>query len=175
MATGNRGQKRKGSKRPRLKYFFLDKQLHVKVVINRAKDTIVAWNYPEGKKKVYSYSWVLAKHERAWRTSEVIQMVGRGRMTIEKAMVNGDIERPQHTYSLDENRNMHMYMWHEDDIMALHEFLSTIHQGRPRADGLTVSWNLPTPRELRAMIRGESILYVKEGDEYVPSWRATNL
>lgn len=161
------------TKRPVLPtYFFLNEQLHRKLHINRGRDLLTAWNYPEGKKVLTSYSTTIHRHKKAFTTTEVCKMVNRGRLTLELAMKHGMIERPQHTYGLDENKNFYQYMWRESDIMDLLEYLSSVHRGRPRNDGEITTHSLPTPRELRAMINDENILYVKEGDTYVPTWRA---
>lgn len=172
MAEQKRSKTGKGPKRPRLRYFFLNGQLHKKLTINRGKDMIVTWNYPEGKRMSYVYSDVLRRYQKAFTTPEVCQMLDRNRMTIDRALKAGMIEYPQYTYTLDENRRKFKYMWREEDIMALLDYLSTVHRGRPRLDGEITPQALPTPRELRAMINDESILYVKHGDTFIPSWRA---
>lgn len=175
MADQTGKQNRQGKKRPRLNYFFLNDELHKKLLINRGKDLLVAWNYPGHKKVAYDYSTTLRRMERAFSTREVVEMVNRKHYTIELAIKHGMIEAPQHTYGLDENKNFYQYRWREKDIMGLLDYLSTVHQGRPRSDGMVTSLGLPTPRELRAMIHGEAILYVKQGDTFVPSWRAKEL
>ena len=88
---------------------------------------------------------------------------------------NGDIRRPQASYSLDENRNEHAYFWSEKDIMDLHAYLSSVHFGRPRKDGLVTPKDMPTASELRAMIRQGTVLYVKVGEQFVPTWRADTI
>ena len=161
------------TKRPALPtYFFLNEQLHRRLRVSRGTDKLVAWNYPECKKVITAYSAALLRHEKAFSTTQVCEMVNRGRLTIEHAMRDGMIERPQHTYGLDENKNFYQYMWREKDIMDLLAFLGTVHRGRPRKDGEITVNDIPTPRELRAMIRDEAVLHVKEGDTFVPTWRA---
>lgn len=168
-------QKGSGSNRrrkPRIRYFFLNGKLHKKLHIDRGKDVITAWSYPEEKRVGYTYSDVIRRHEKAWTTKEVAAMIGRGRITIEKAVVLGNVERPQHTYGL-ESKKIFQYMWSEQDIMNLHDYLSTVHRGRPRKDGLVSPQAMPTKRELRAMVRQNQILYVKDADgEFRPTWQA---
>lgn len=172
MAKQARGKNGQTAKRSRLNYFFLNDTLHKKLFINRGKDLLTAWNYPEAKKVMYTYSDVLNRHQTAFTTTQVSGMVNRKRMTIELAIKHGMIARPQNTYGLDENRNFYQYMWREKDIMDLLDYLATVHRGRPRKDGGISIKDLPTPRELRAMINNDQILYVKSGDTFVPSWRA---
>lgn len=155
-----------------LRYFFYRGDLHKKIHINRAADVITAWNYPKAQLVKYVYSDVKKSGEKAFSSTQVQKMVNRGRLTIERAISDGMIHRPQNTYGLDENRNFYAYYWSEKDIMALHDYLKTVHRGRPRKDGLVTPSNLPTAAELRAMIRQGTVFYVKQGDEFVPTWKA---
>lgn len=103
-------------------------------------------------------------------------MVNRKRLVIDNALRDGMIERPYKSYSMDENRTPRAYQWREKDIMGLLDYLSSVHRGRPRKDGMVIPAFLPTPRELRAMIHesGET-LWVKQGDQFVPTWRAKDM
>lgn len=172
MADNNGSKNGPSKKRSRLRYFYLNGQLHKKLTINRGKDLIVTWNYPEVKRVSYTYSDVLRRYKRAFTTKEVCSLVNRSRQTVDTVMRSGMIEFPQHTYGLDEHRRIYQYLWSEEDIMGLLEYLATVHRGRPRHDGEITPQALPTPRELRAMINDESILYIKQGDQFIPSWRA---
>lgn len=173
MAT-TAGATKNGSRRPRkINYFYLNKNLHRRLHINRGADTITTWCYPLHKRVAYTYSDVKRRMEPAYTTKEVGQMLNRGRLTLEHAILNGDIEEPQFTYGLNEHKKKFKYMWHEDNIMEAHAFLSTVHKGRPRKDGLVTPYRLPTARELRAMIRQQEILYVKDDNgEFRPVWQA---
>lgn len=166
------------NKRPKtkpLRYFFYRGDLHKKIHINRPNDTIVAWNYPKGKVERYVYSDVRKNGGQAFYTGEVAKMVNRHPITLRRAMEDGMIREPQQSYGLDEERNPYAYFWSEKDIMELHDYLKTVHYGRPRKDGLTAPLNLPTAAELRAMIRQGTVFYVKEGDKFVPTWKAESI
>ena len=173
-SKGNRSNKR-------LNYFFLNGDLHKKIHINRGADLITAWNYPEHKRVGYSYSQVKKNAERGFKTTEAAKMLRRTRLTLEHAIINGDINAPQKTYGIasfdgvPSKGKPYQYIWSEENIMEMHSFLCTVHKGRPRTDGLVTSWNLPTAREVRAMIRQEVVLYVKnDSGEFVPTWEADN-
>lgn len=159
-------------------YFFLDVQnkgplLHRWLHINRSADTIEAWCYPLAKRVAYTYSDVLKQKDPAFTTVETGKMLNRGHLALERAILSGSITRPQFTYGLDENQNMFKYMWHETNILEAHAYFSTVHFGRPRNDGRVNPKPMPNQRELRAMIRGEQVLYVKQADgTFVPTWRA---
>ena len=160
------------SKRGPIRYFFLNDLLHKKLHINRGLDTITTWCYPLHKRVAYTYTDVKRNMAPAFTTVEAAKMLNRGRETLERAILNGDIEAPQFTYGIDEKKNKFKYMWNEQNIVEAHAFLSTQHQGRARNDGMITPKKLPTLRELRAIIRQKEILYVRVGDEFRPVWDA---
>lgn len=171
------GTRTRRKSRP-LNYFYLDVAdkgllLHKKLHINRAADTITTWCYPLHQRVAYSYSYVLRNKKPAFSTVQVAKMLNRGRLAVERAILAGNIEAPQKTYGINERKNSFAYYWSENDVMAAHEFFSTVHQGRPRKDGLITAREMPNARELRAMMRDEDILYVRQEDgTFVPTWRA---
>lgn len=88
-------------------------------------------------------------------------MVNRKREALETYISNGDIEKPAMTHTLDGTFRPVKYMWQESDVLALHDFLVTIHYGRPRKDGLVTPKATPTKAELRAMMRHDLVYYVE--------------
>ena len=163
------------TKRPTLKYFFINDQLHRKLEINRGKDLLTAWNFPEGKKVSFSYTDVLKRYEKAFTTKEVGAMINRTPTSIKNAIGCGMLRVPQYTYDItDPDKRLFQYMWSEKDILETLDYFSEVHRGRPRKDGgQTAAANLPTPREVRAMIHEEGeTLYIQSGDTFIPTWRA---
>lgn len=179
MATGKRAPshlgllmvKEKKAYRP-LRYFYLNGELHRSLKITRAADTIKTYNFAKGQTQTYVYSDVRKMHHKAFTTTEVAAMVNRSWRRIMGFIADGEIRAPQHVYVPDNPDRVVKYMWSEKDIMDLHAYLLTIHRGRPRKDGEITPGRTPTATELRAMIRQEAILYVKRGDEFIPTWRA---
>ena len=163
------------SKKKPLRYFYLNGQLHKKLQINRAKDTIVTWCYPLGKRVAYTYSDVRRKKEPAFTTKEVAAMMNRKPLTIDRAIERGDIEPPQFVYPFHNPEWIVGYRWSPEDVMKVHEYFSNVHFGRPRKDGMITSYRMPTAREVRAMIRQEAILYTQdENGEFIPTWKAND-
>lgn len=178
MADSSGNKKRKTKKRPVLDHtFYLDGNLHRKLHVNRPKDIIKTWNYPAGKIMVYTYSDVLKRHEKAFPPKRVKEMIGRASHShvLSRAINEGHITPPQFSYSLDEKRRLRSYFWNEQNIIDLVEWLSTVHRGRPRLDGEITPQKMPTIREIKAMIHDEQVMYVKQGDTFVPTWRAKNI
>lgn len=168
-------RKPKKVKRRKLRYFFLNGKLHKSLHINRSSDTITAWCYPDHCRVAYTYSDVLRRKETAFTTIQVAKMLNRSRLTVERAILRGDIEEPQSTYGLTEVQKKFQYLWCEKDIIDAHAYFQTVHRGRPRKDGLVTPVRMPSPRELRALIRQEEIMYVKRGDEFVPTFAADDM
>lgn len=164
-------QQKKTPAKP-LRYFFFHGDLHKKIYTDRGSDLITCWNYPKGKVMQYVYSDVLKNGGQAFTTKQVMKMLRRGRTTIEMGIVEGKIPSPQMQYSM-EKRHGHAWYWSEDGVMAAHEYLKTVHIGRPRKDGLINSGNLPSAREVRAMMNHGTVFYVQdESGNFVPTWDA---
>lgn len=175
MATPKRSRARNSRFKGRLRYFYLDGDLHRSLHANIGADHLTAWNYPQHKMVGLSYRDVRRNAGRAFTTKEVSELVRRNRQTIENTIINGDIEAPQKTYALGDHQKgkEYKYMWSEQDVINLHQFLCTVHYGRPRNDGMITPYNLPSLRELRAMMRQEVVLYMKNEDgKFVPTWEA---
>ena len=133
---------------------------------------MMTWCYPLKKRVTYGYSAARRMMEKAFTTNEVAKMLNHTRHNLEMQIVRGNIEPPQFTYGLNENMRKFKYMWDEKHIMDAHAYYLTVHIGRTRKDGLITPKKMPTARELRAIIRQEEVLYVKDGDEFKPTWRA---
>lgn len=165
-----RSQKKKS---PKLRYFFYKGDLCKKQHISRANDIITAWNYTKGRFEKYVYSDVRRNGEKAYSTREVLDLLNRkDKEFITIAIRDGAINEPARSYGIDENRNTYGFYWTEKEILDFHEYLKTVHRGRPRKDGGINTGNLPTTAELRAKMRSGTVFYVKVGDEFVPTWQA---
>lgn len=163
------GDKKKAVK---VNFFYLNGNLMKRVHIDLSKDIITVYNFTTHRRESYNYSDVKIRRGVALTTSQVTKLINRKRLALELAILDGHIERPQFTYSFKDKRKVGRYMWSEEDVMAAHDYFSSLHFGRPRKDGLTAPYPIPTKREIRAMLRNETILYIKQGDEFVPTWQA---
>ena len=153
-------------------HWFLDGELHQLLRIHRGKDLLVAWNFPQHKKVSLNYTYVQRHKQKAFTTKEAAAMVNRTRESVQLAVQRGDIPEPPHSYSLNTGRKKE-HWWNEEALLGLLDYFASVHRGRPRRDGESTAWNLPTPRELRGLIHDEDVLYVKNKDgQFVPTWRA---
>ena len=166
--------KKKKPKAKPLRYFFYNDELHRRIHISRGDDLITAWNYPQGKTMKYVYSLVKRDGKPAFKTSDVANFLGRSIDNVMKHVREGNVRQPSIMYTMP-NRKFYCYYWSEQDIMDLHAFLKTVHIGRPRADGRVSTGVLPTATELRSMIRQGTVMYVKVGEEFVPTFQADGI
>lgn len=173
MATQGRTSTRK-RRRPnrRIRYFYLNDRLYKVLRVIRAEDFVEAWDYADEKSVGFIWSDVKKRMERAMPMSEVSALIGRHRVQIENYILDGMIKAPQKTYSLDANKNPGKYMFSEKDVLALHDYLLTVHVGRPRKDGRITPRSMPSKPELRAAMKHNIVTYVKTGEnEYSPAWK----
>lgn len=161
-------------KKPNIRYFFLNKEHHRVLRISRAEDLITAWNYAQGKRCTYVWSLVQKEMQRAFTVSQAGKIFHRDRLVINEYIRDGRIKKPAQTYPI----GMHTekpgkYLLSEDDMRELHDYLLTVHRGRPRKDGqITHQSNLISRAELEALMREDKVLYTKDNNgEFVPVWK----
>jgi len=172
MDNKKRASTRKRRSNKRITYFFLNGDLHKVLRVVRASDYVEAWNYPQGKRMAYAWSDVRKRMERALTLQEVSNLIGRHRVQVEIYILKGYIKTPQRVYTLDGDRKPGKYMFSESNVMDLHDYLLTVHIGRPRKDGKITPSQMPTKAELRAMMRHDTVTYVKNADgEFTPVWK----
>lgn len=165
-------KKRKKPLRNKGFYFYLGGILHRHIHINQAADLITAWNFEEHKRTAYSWSETRRKMRPAYRTGAVVEMLNRSRISLENAILRGDIRKPARPYSLDEERRVGRFCWSDTDIMEARDFFATQHHGFPRKDGLITPKPIPTRIELRAMMEQGTMTYMKTSDgEFVPMFK----
>jgi len=156
------------SKRQRVRkkfvYFFLNDKIHKVLTRSRAKDELVAWCYPDGKRVLYSLALVEKTMKNAYSTAEVAQILNRHKITIEDYIIDGKIKTPQIVYPIgNPESTWYKFMFSESDVMDVHQFILDA--------GYTNT--LPSKAELQAILKHNLILYTKtEEGNFVPVWKA---
>lgn len=159
----------------RIRYFYVkvDNTLHLHRVlhVNRSQDLVWAWDFTEDKRVMYVWSDVRKNMQNAYTITEVANILGLHRMTIDKYIREEFIPAPQRSYSL-EYKTPGKFLFSEDDVINLHIALQGVHRGRPRKDGLITSNVHMTGAELRTLVQQGQVLYTTdESGEYVPIWK----
>ena len=116
------GRKTRGNATTQLRHFYLNGKLHKVLRRSRAEDLLIAWDYQLGKRVAYSLTDVNKNKQHAYSTSEVVKIIGKHADTIKLHLYKGNIEYPQQTNTIDEERRPGKYYWSEDGIRKLHEF-----------------------------------------------------
>ena len=156
------------------KFFFLNDELHKVLHVDRPLDTVEAWNYTLDKRVVYVWSRVKRDWGVAYRTSEVAKIVDRHVVTIKQYILAKMIPEPPRSYVIGSDPKRYgWHRWADKNIIQLHDLMLSLHTGRPRKDEkVTPMWRTKTRKELLALLRDETIVYVKtEKGEFVPAWK----
>jgi len=150
--------------RKRLQYFFLNGKVHKAIKYSRARDEMIAWCYPDGKKVLYSYNLVERNMENAYSVKDAGVLLNRHKVTIEEYILQGKIKAPQKVYPISNpDSKWFKFMFSESDILDIHQFI--LDQGYIR--------DLPSRTELQAILKHNLILYTKTNDgRFVPVWKA---
>ena len=145
-------------------YFFLNGKIHKVLKRSRARDELIAWSYPDGKRMLYSYSQVEKNMQHAYSTKEAASLLNKHKVTLEEYILQGKIKQPQRVYPIgNPNSTWNKYMLSESDILDIHQFI--IDTG--------YSKNTPSKAELQALLKHNMILYTKSSEgNFVPVWKA---
>lgn len=155
-----------------LRYFFLNNDLHKTLIVNRPEDLLIAWNYPKGERVAYVLTDSRSRMQRAYSFKDVAKIFDRYPDSIKRYVREGAIRTPQRTYTIDNPEKLGRYFFSEDDIRDIHDYMITVSLGRPRRDGIKNPTRAPSKKELEAIIRNDTILYVKGDDgNFLPVWK----
>lgn len=174
MPTKDGSRTSKRSNRNRVRYFYLNGKLHKVLRIIRPADLMECWSFQDRKTVTYIWSDARKKMTSAFPLAQVAKMLGRNRVTLELFITNEIIPTPQRIYTLDGTFRPGKYLLSEDDVMGLHDYLLTVHTGRPRKDGRITPRPMPSKAELRAMMRHDVVQGVMSSDgKFIPTWKET--
>lgn len=172
MPTGLKKQSRAVVKK-RWKYFYVDDKLHRLLAMNRGRDEIIAWSYPDRERRIYSWSAVKRYGEPGLRTKEAAEILNRHNITLLKYLHLNWVPRPQRTYKIPDGTNPGIHIWRKSDILKALDHASNIHKGWARKDGFINAPHLPSRSEVHAEAEYNMKLYAKDSDgNLVRIWAA---
>lgn len=123
---------------------------------------MVAWNYPEKRRKMYVWSDCQRRMQKAFTITQVAELLNKHRMTIDEYVREGWVRTPQRTYRL-ETGAPGKFMFSEDEVLELYEF--ALERAKSSKDMMSMS-------EMEALVRRGQMLYTKTEDgELVPLWK----
>lgn len=160
------------------KYFILNDELHMVLRVNRGQDEATVWNFPQKCRMTYPKSTIMKYGEKAIRAKDAAEMLGRHQVTLARYHREGVLPIPHRSYSLREGfegRPGTIFYGKKDVLRAL-KILASIHQGRPRQDGLVTCQTLPTESEIKAELDYGLRLYAQTQDgKLVRVWEADKI
>lgn len=148
-------------------WFFLDGHLYRYMTSNRRENTLKAFDYTEQRVKVLTLSEAKRNRQAAFDTAQVSKMLNRSQRTLYYYMSEGLFVPSGRSYRPGKYYNT-KWWYSEDDVLELRDVIFE-HSRTAKAP-----MKLPTREEVRAMVRTKKMIYVQEGDDYVPIWRASN-
>lgn len=144
-------------------WFFLDGVLHRALAINRVRNYVKAFDYSDERVKMYKWDEVLHSKEKAYSIAQVSEFINRKPRTIRYYIKEGMIEPT----GIAKRGKLPLYFFNKHDIMKMRDMVEEYSKNAP--------WGqipLPTREQLRSMLTSGSVLYIKDGDEFVPVWKA---
>ena len=169
MAGTTRKKKGFGS----LTYFYWEGKLYKRLYINRPQNLVLARDVATGEEVSLMYTDWKRNRGKAFSTTEVAKIINRDITRVYRYIKLGRIKAPQRTSEEMRLGGSGKFFWSEEDVLALHDYLSQYGNGRVRKDGLIQpAKSLPTKSEVKARMGRGTVLFVQTEDgEFIPTWK----
>lgn len=156
-----------------LTYFYYEGELYRKIRIDRPANIVWATRVRDGVEVTLSHTDWKRKRGKAFDTQEVSKIINRAPGRLYFYINMGRIKAPQRTSPVKKFDGSARYLWSEEDILNLHDYLVSVGSTRVTKSGYTVpARNLPNRAEVKAQIGRGTVLYVKtDSGEFVPTWK----
>lgn len=161
-----------------LTYFYWDGHLCKKLSVSRMDNLLYAWDYKDNRRVSILLSNFKKNRKPAYTTPAVKQLIGMSIDRLYFALNSGKIPKPARPVRRDEEEHIDKlrrkgYMWSEEDIMNLHDWVTSLHKMRPRKDGLPRKRpRTKSKAEIRSKISGNPQTFVQTEDgRFVPIWK----
>ena len=154
-------------------YFWYNDELHQMQSRNRGLDICVAYNFAKQRTVVLSWTDVRLNARNAFHSKWVERILNRSWWSLRRMWEGGYIPEPYQARKPGKEPRYGRF-WTEELILEAHAAFSVIKRGRPRKDGLPqADKTLPSRAEVKARMRQEEIMYVKDKDgNFVPTFQA---
>jgi len=151
------------TRRHKSQWFFLDGTLYRSLAINTQDNYVKAYDYTDHRVKMFKWDETLHAKEKAYGLEKAGEMLNRKVRTMRFYIKEGII---QPTGVAQRGNRKPIYFMTKNDIL---EARDTIEQYSKKTYGRVP---IPTREQLRSMLTAGSILYIKDGDDFVPVWQA---
>lgn len=146
-------------------WFFLGGDLYKKLGADRFNNQMKAYNYTEHRPKMLVLSEVKRYRQSAFDARQVSKMLNRSKRTIYYYIEN-DFFMPSGKSDMPNSDGTGKWWFTANDVLELRDI---IYENCKTAKA---PMPLPTREEVRAMTRTKKMLYVQEGENFVPIFKA---
>lgn len=159
--------------KPSNKIFFINKDLVRVIHINKSQNFIKIYNISQDKNQSLLWTDFVKHRKKAYTKKQVCKLLNRKMVQLDKYIYSGMIEPPTGAAPGGIRAWHYLSFYSEDEIFRIRDYMSTIHRGRPRRDGLITN-SVITEQELKVLVGHGIMLYRKSSDgEMVPVWSET--
>lgn len=153
-------------------YFFLGRKLYKKIRVVKTENYVVAWSYQDESRMRFNYSSVRQEASRAFKLSEVSDLIGRSQKEIKSYINRNLIDKPSGRLYSVKNRTPGQYMWSEQDVLDLREVIFELVPKNKYGEPY-VNFRLISKAELISKLKNDATFYIRnENGEFVKIWRA---
>jgi hypothetical protein len=145
-------------------WFFLDGSIHRVLGQNRRKNYVKTFDYKEGRVKMYTWEELFHAKEKAYPLTDVGKFVNRTKQTI-RNYIHAGLFTPSGRVETPGGRIM--WFFSAKDVMELRDFVANHTRSNKWY------WKVvPTREQVRSMLEVNSVMYIKDGDDYIPVWES---
>ena len=153
-------------------YFFLDDKLYKKIRVVKSENYVVAWSYEDEKRVWITYSVVRREAGKAYKLSEVAEMIDKPKSTILSYVKRNLVEKPSGRLYTIKNKVPGEYMWSENDILDLRDSIFDLAPKNKYGEPYS-NLKLISKAELLSKMRKDTSFYVRnENGDFIKIWRA---
>lgn len=161
------------------RYFFWNDKPYRKLSESRSRNKVYAWDIEEDKKVMFTWLEWKRHHEKAFRTGQAAQIIGRHYSRLLKYLSDGAIPAP-YRYIGDADgqpgyphlRYKDFYLWRQEDLMNVVDYMEEL---KPR--GGEKFWKRPeaTRGKVIAQINDNDVVqFIRDDDgNFIPLYKAT--
>lgn len=151
-------------------FFFLNKEIHKRLLEIPSENVLVAWNFPQEKRIWYDRTHVKREYGNAYMLKEVASLLNEKEYAILQYIKRGIISRPFKVYEI-ESRRPKKFLWSEEEILVIRDTLYDLapknKYGEPEK-----RLKLISKGELLAKMRKDNSYYVRgEDGSFVKVWK----
>lgn len=159
--------------KPSKKIFFLNEDLVRVIHINKAQNFVKIYNICKNKYQSLLWTDFVKHRKKAYTKKQVCKILNRTMVQLDHYIYSGMINPPTGAAPGGKREWHYWSFYSEDEIYKIRDYMSTIHRGRPRRDGLITN-SVISEQELKVRLGDGMMLYRKNSDgEMVPVWSET--